>query len=82
MSDVEIVCQVVRDRPQDAAIAVADGTTERDPSRLEGERLKWFFIPRSKIVDCEPPLDALPTSGPKLVTLTIPEWLALDRGLI
>ena len=74
-----IACQIVRDMPGELSIAITDGTQE-----FYGlaPRDKWFFIPRSEIVDCDPPLDRLPKGEAPMVTLTIPEWLAIDRGLV
>lgn len=49
-------------------IAVADGTTERDP--LGHEREKLFWLPKSKVTTDE---DGV---------MWIPEWLANREGLI
>jgi hypothetical protein len=63
---VEIEC-VVRDETQ-RAVAVADGTMERD---LAGEREKLFWLPKSRIkIDEE--------TG----VIRMPEWLAIDKGLV
>ena len=79
---VEIVCEVRFDNPRRKSIGVADGTDAPDPNVLGGTRPRIYWIPRSQILDCDPPLDSLPCSGPRLVTLTIPEWLAKNEGLI
>jgi hypothetical protein len=64
---VDIACEVRRDRPGDKSIAVADGSRETVNGR---EREKWFFLPRAEI--------EVNDDG----TVTMPEWLAYDRGLI
>lgn len=52
---------------REKAIAVADGTTET----VDGaERVKWFWLPRSQI--------EVNDDG----TVTMPEWLATEKGLI
>lgn len=51
---------------REKAIAVADGTT--DPEH--DDREKWFWLPRSQVTVNE--------DG----TVTMPEWLAKERGLI
>jgi len=69
---VDIACAVRQDDPQKKAIAVADGTTEE----IEGGRTreKWFWLPRSQIeVEDQP-------DGTVIVTM--PEWLAEEKGLI
>ncbi|MEJ6846816.1 hypothetical protein V3589_11425 [Sinorhizobium fredii] len=69
---VDIACQVVRDDPDQKAIAVADGTEESytDDHGVERTRLKWFWLPRSQI--------QMNDNG----TVTMPEWLAVDKGLV
>lgn len=64
---IDIACEVRRDVPGKPSIAVADGSTEEVDGRT---REKWFWLPRSQ-VEVNP-------DG----TVTMPEWLALDRGLI
>lgn len=64
---IDIACEVRRDQPGDKAIAVADGSTEMHEGR---EREKWFWLPRSEI-------EVNPNG-----TVTMPEWLALQKGLI
>lgn len=61
---VEIEC-VVRDETA-RAIAVADGSMERD---LAGEREKLFWLTKSRIEIDED-------------VVRMPEWLAIDRGLV
>lgn len=70
---VEVAVRVAQDKPGAASIAVTDGTTEQKDGK---ERPKWFWIPRSQLMQ---PLSPDRDGG---VTLVIPEWLALDRGLI
>jgi len=64
---VDIACQIRSNRPDKDAIAIAIGTMEEIGGR---EREKWFWLPRSEI--------EINDDG----TVTMPEWLALDRGLI
>ena len=52
---------------REKSIAVADGTTEKYQGR---EKLKWFWLPLSVTQEND--------DG----TVTIPEWLAQERGLI
>lgn len=64
---VDIACEVRRDDPSKSTIAVADGSTEEVNGR---PREKWFWLPRSQV--------EINGDG----TVTMPEWLAHDRGLI
>lgn len=64
---IDIACEVRRDRPGDRTIAVADGATIEVDGRT---REKWYFLPRDLV--------QINSDG----TVTMPEWLALDRGLI
>lgn len=82
---IDITCEIVRDNPCEAAIAITDGTPDLSGRSLfPGER--WFWIPRDEITGCEPPVARLKhlANGARegTVTLTIPEWLAVDRGLV
>lgn len=52
---------------REKSVAVADGTTETHEGR---EREVWFWLPRSQI--------EINDDG----TVTMPEWLARDKGLI
>lgn len=65
---VDIVCKVVRNDESSSSIVVTDGTTV--PNDRGGERPKWFWLPRSQV-----------TINPD-GTVTMPDWLAYDRGLI
>lgn len=67
---VDITCEIMQEREK--AIAVADGTMEdiNYSHGLSDERLKWFWLPRSQI--------EINGDG----TITMPEWLAKDKGLI
>lgn len=70
---VEVPVRVAQDKPGAASVAFTDGRTEiKDGKR----RPKWIWVPRSQIMQ--------PLSPDKdgNVTLVVPEWLALDRGLI
>ncbi len=65
---VDIACEIRSNDPRKKAIAVADGTEEDGPGGRP--RLKWFWLPRSEI--------EINDNG----TVTMPEWLARDKGLI
>lgn len=70
LTDVSCTVRQIRDK----AIAVADGTmTERDGREVE----KWFFLPLSQIE-----VDPAEYEVGDTVTVTLPEWLATDKGLI
>jgi hypothetical protein len=64
---VDIACVVRSNHPSKKAIAVVDGTEEEVDGR---KRMKWFWLPRSEI--------EINPNG----TVTMPEWLALEKGLI
>ncbi len=64
---VDIACEIRSNIASKQAIAIADGTMEKSE---HGEREKWFWLPRSQ-VEINP-------DG----TVTIPEWLAIDKGLV
>lgn len=70
---VDIACEIRQDDPTKKAIAVADGTMEEVVDQRTGEvteREKWFWLPRSQIeIDGEG-------------TVTLPDWLAREKGLI
>lgn len=68
---VEIACMVMQRRA--AAIAIADGTEEEIEDKRDGsrrKRLKWFWLPLRFVED----------NGDG--TISIPEWLAKEKGLI
>lgn len=65
---VDIECRVVSDDPRKKAIAVVNGTDERVHGG--GKQEKWFWLPRQYV--------EINDDG----TVTIPEWLALEKGLI
>lgn len=69
---IDIVCQIRRDAPTQQAIAVADGTTQKDAQG--NEREKWFWLPRSQI--------EINQGDNGLAIVTMPEWLATEKGLI
>jgi hypothetical protein len=66
MPDVEIEVLIVRDEPTDKAILIQE--TLSSPK---------IWIPRSQIVDIE-----YAGSFHQKTTITIPEWLALEKELI
>lgn len=64
---VDIDCEIRSDVPDKAAIAIFTGEFEEH----EGQRReKWTWLPRQHVEN----------NGDG--TVTIPEWLALDKGLI
>ena len=68
---IEIACAVRR--KTEKAIGVADGTTEEVSDERTGElreREKLFWLPLSQVAD----------TGDG--TVTMPEWLAKDKGLL
>lgn len=70
---IDIACKIVRDDPDQRAIAVADGTEIDHADMRTGEivaRQKWFWLPRSQI--------EINNDG----TVTMPEWLAIQKGLV
>lgn len=64
---VDIACEIRRDDPSKKSIAIADGSTEPIEGR---KREKWFWLPRSQI--------EINSDG----TVTMPEWLAIEKGLV
>ena len=66
---VDITCVITAEGEK--AIAIADGTMEK--SNSGGKRLKWFWLPLSQI-------EVVPNGENFIVTM--PEWLALEKGLI
>ena len=69
---VEVSCAVRQIR--DKAIAVADGTTEE----VNGvEREKFFWLAKS-LITVEPEDYAVGDT----VTVTMPEWVGVDKGLL
>jgi len=65
---IDIACEIRRDDPSKKAIAVADGTTEKQEDGRERE--KWFWLPRALVE----------INGDGAVAM--PEWLAIDKGLV
>lgn len=68
---IDIACKVVQDREK--AIAITDGTEEETVDPRTGEiktREKWFWLPKSQVE----------VNGDG--TVTMPEWLAADKGLV
>ena len=68
---VDIACTIVRE--SEKAIAIIDGTEEEIASPFTGEikkRAKWFWLPRAAI--------EINDDG----TVTMPERLAMEKGLI
>lgn len=70
LTDISCHVRQVRDK----AIAVADGTTEEHEGR---EREVWYWLPLSQI-EVEPEHYDVGDE----VTVTLPCWLAMDKGLI
>lgn len=69
---VDISCRVAE---REKSIAITDGTIERVEADGGGkEREKWFWLPLSQIEVEEMP------DGSAIVTM--PEWLATEKGLI
>lgn len=69
---IDIACKVVRETEK--GIAIADGTTEQhtDPKTGEiTEREKWTWLPKSQV-------EVNTDEG----TVTMPEWLATEKGLV
>lgn len=64
---IDIACKVVRNESHEKSIAVVDGTEEIYNGKKQP---KWFWVPRSQ---CEINDDG---------TVTMPEWIARDKGLI
>lgn len=70
---VDVKCEIRCDYPNKEAIAIVDGTEEPYEDKRTGEykvREKWFWLPRS--------LTEINGNG----TVTIPEWLAVKKGLV
>ena len=63
---VDIACQIRETR--DMSVAVADGSLQED-GKYAG-REKWFWLPMSQI--------EINDNG----TVTMPEWLAAEKGLL
>ena len=64
---VDIECKICLDDPKKEAIAVADGTEELYQGK---KHEKWFWLPRQYV--------EVNNDG----TVTIPEWLAIQKGLV
>ena len=69
---VEIACEVAQEREQ--AIAVTDGTETIWHGHTRPS-LKWFCLPRSQI-------EIAPAPDGNGVVVTMPQWLAKEKGLI
>lgn len=73
---VDLELRIVRDDPDKKAIAVVDGSEEpRKPGDRGPAQLTWFWLPRSQIEYTTPD-----RKGNTVVTL--PEWLATEKGLV
>lgn len=73
-TSVELELRIVDDT-RSTTIAFADGTMMRHPTTgLETE--KWFWLPR-KLIKIE-----AKRMGSKDCFVTMPRWLAEDRGLV
>ena len=76
LTDVAVTVRQVREK----AIAVADGTTHEHTDDRTGEitqRETWYFLPKS-VIEVDPEDYAVGDS----VVVTVPEWLAMDKGMI
>lgn len=74
--DIECTVRQVRDK----AIAVADGTMQEVADKQTGElieREEWFWLPKSAIEVHPDEYEAGDT-----VTVTLPERLATEKGLV
>lgn len=67
---IEVCVELRSDDPAKAAIAVFDGKTD------ENGREVWVWLPRSQIEFDEKDYRK------KTITVTLPEWLAEQKGLI
>ena len=65
---VDITCMIVSEREK--AVAITDGTTEEYNGR---ERQKWFWLPRSEI--------EIESDGDAYI-ISMPDWLAMEKGLV
>ena len=70
LTDIACTVRMIRDK----AIAVADGTMEQHEGR---EREKFYWLPKSMIE-----VDPDDYDVGDAVTGTMPEWKAMDVGLI
>ena len=76
LTDISCTVRQIRDK----AIAVADGTMAEhtDPQTGEiTERETWFWLPKSQIE-----VDPEEYEVGDTVTVTLPEWLATEKGLL
>lgn len=65
---VDVVVEMRDDSPHRQAIAVFDGEKDKNDKEV------WVWLPRSQIE-----VDKLEGRS---VTISLPEWLAMDKGLI
>lgn len=75
LTDIACHVRMIREK----AIAVADGTSYMHDDGVHGEieREKWFWLPLSQIE-----VDPSDYDVGDAVTVTLPEWLAMERGLV
>lgn len=76
LTDVAVTVRQIRDK----AIAVADGSSSEwmDPDTGEVKlRESWYWLPKSQIEVDPPDYEVGDT-----VTVTMPEFIAVDRGLV
>jgi hypothetical protein len=76
LTDVAVTVRQIREK----AIAVADGTTKEwmDPDTgVVSEKEAWYWLPKSQIE-----VDPEDYEAGDAVTVTLPEWLATDKGLL
>lgn len=63
---IDLTVYLMMDKPEKKAIAI------RDPAK--GATAPWVWVPRSMV--------EYVTAEPGLILLTLPQWLAKDKGLI
>lgn len=67
VSSIEIFCKFIVSTPRAICIKEMDSTP-------------GVWIPRSQILYCDKDLDAVEKES--YLTITIPEWLAVEKGLV
>lgn len=79
---VEVSIQILRQTEK--AYLVTDGTTELTPVTNK-ERMRTFWLPKSQCQwdpENSPEDDEDMTDPGKVFTVTLPYWIALEKGLI
>lgn len=69
---IDIECEIRCNESNSRAIAIATGVEEltNDPIGIKRLREKWFWLPKSQV--------EINDDG----TVTVPEWLAIKKGLV